>query len=1062
MTGKSQDTELVLGRLKDFQRRTAEYVFRRFYTDSETTDRFLVADEVGLGKTLVARGVIALAIDHLLAKKVDRIDIVYVCSNMSIASQNIHRLNVSGEQKFARPTRLSLLPIDISDIRKNRVNYVSLTPGTSFDPRSRDGKVKERALIHFLLKGRLSISPAGLRRLLQCRVSDENWWWWTHKWRPESLDKDIRDEFVKNVSEDQEFYEKIKNFCVRSRRRILWGDPERLWLVSELRFRLAEMSIDMLEPDLIILDEFQRFRNLLDPQNLEARLAHKLFQYENVKTLLLSATPYKMLSLDHERDDDHYPDFLKTLGFLSHSESVDPQTVIDSIKRDIQAFRQSLYSLGSDDSTAISNARDVLQSKLIRVMCRTERVGMTPSRDAMFSEFPQEVSLEPRDLHGAVLADRVASSVGARDIIEYWKSSPYLINFLRRYEFRQKLEAQCEDAPEELIEALQADADHLLHKDDIQSYREVSPSNPRMRNLFDLTINRELWKILWLPPSMPYSRPDGSYADIPDITKSLVFSAWNVVPDAIASLCSYEAERRMLSGLPEVTHDQLYDKLHPLLRYSRGSENRLTGMPVLILMYPSPALATLIDPLNIVVSHQGDELISAADLLNSAAELIRPSLDQLLVGAPASGPEDQRWYWVAPALLDGKRFPDIKHWLLDDEKGWFSIAKEDSSDRVEGLREHLELFRQTMDHAIDSPLGRPPADLLQVLSLMAVAAPGVCALRALRRQSPSLNLDSSELLCGAVRISEGFRTLFNLPESIALLRGNRQDGSYWRLSLQHCLEGNIQSLLDEQVHCLVESLGVIDEPETERVETIGDSIGSSLSIRTSRLQLDEVVVHPKSQKIELEGYNTRCRFALRFGELKDDRGAVVRADAVRDAFNSPFRPFVLASTSIGQEGLDFHTWCHSVIHWNLPSNPVDLEQREGRIQRYKGHAVRKNIAKAYGLSVLRGEWDRQGDPWSCMFELAKRKRPTGASDLIPYWLYELEGGASIERHVPILPYSKEDPHFRRLKRMLAVYRLVFGQPRQEDLLEYLTERVSENQECQDLNTWRISLEPPSE
>ena len=1060
MTGKSHDTELVLGRLKDFQRRTAEYVFRRFYTDPETTDRFLVADEVGLGKTLVARGVIALAIEHLL-DKVDRIDIVYVCSNISIASQNIHRLNVSGEQKFARPTRLSLLPMHISDIRKNRVNYVSLTPGTSFDPRSKEGKDEERALIHFLLKGRLDVSPAGLRRLLQCRVSDERWRWWTRYWKPNRIDKDIRSEFVKNISEDREFHERIKSFCARFKRGIPKGTPERLDLVSELRFRLAEMSIDMLEPDLIILDEFQRFRNLLDPQNLEARLAHKLFQYENVKTLLLSATPYKMLSLDHERDDDHYPDFLKTLGFLSHSKSADPQTVIDSIKRDIQAFRQSLYFLGSDDGTAISNARDVLQSKLIRVMCRTERVGMMPSRDAMFSEFPQEVALEPRDLHGAVLADRVASSIGARDIIEYWKSSPYLINFLRRYEFRRKLEAQCENAPKELIEALRADGDHLLHKDDIQSYREVSPSNPRMRNLFDLTINRGLWKILWLPPSMPYSRPGGSYADIRDVTKSLVFSAWNAVPDAIASLCSYEAERRMLSGLRKpVTHDQLYDELRPLLRYSRGSESRLTGMPVLILLYPSPALVALVDPLNIAVSYQGDDLIPAAALLNSAAERIRPLLDRLLADAPVSGPEDQRWYWAAPALLDGKRFPDMKHWLLDDKKGWFSIAKEGSGERVEGLREHLELFRQAMDHAIDLPLGRPPADLLQVISLMAVAAPGVCALRALRRQSPSLNLDSSALLSGAVRISEGFRTLFNLPESIALLRGDKQEGSYWRLSLRHCLEGNIQSLLDEQVHCLVESLGVIDESETERAETIGDSIGSSLSIRTSQLQLDEVAIRLESRKIELEGYNTRCRFALRFGELKDDKGAAVRADTVRDAFNSPFRPFVLASTSIGQEGLDFHTWCHSVVHWNLPSNPVDLEQREGRIQRYKGHSVRKNIAKAYGLSALRGKWDRQGDPWFRMFELAKRERPTGASDLIPYWLYELEGGASIERHVPILPYSKEDSHFRRLKRMLAVYRLVFGQPRQEDLLEYLTERVSKNQECQDLNMWRISLEPP--
>ena len=169
--------------------------------------------------------------------------------------------------------------------------------------------------------------------------------------------------------------------------------------------------------------------------------------------------------------------------------------------------------------------------------------------------------------------------------------------------------------------------------------------------------------------------------------------------------------------------------------------------------------------------------------------------------------------------------------------------------------------------------------------------------------------------------------MFNLPESIALLRANEPETFYWRLVLRHCLEGNIQSLLDEQAHCLVESLGVADEPEAERARAVGDSIGSSLSVRTSQLSVDEVSV--RSRKIDLEPYNTRCRFALRFGELKDERGATVaRADAVRDAFNSPFRPFVLASTSIGQEGLDFHTWCHSVVHWNLPRNPVDLEQRK--------------------------------------------------------------------------------------------------------------------------------------
>jgi len=35
------------------------------YLDEDKVHRFLVADEVGLGKTLVARGLIAKVIDHL-------------------------------------------------------------------------------------------------------------------------------------------------------------------------------------------------------------------------------------------------------------------------------------------------------------------------------------------------------------------------------------------------------------------------------------------------------------------------------------------------------------------------------------------------------------------------------------------------------------------------------------------------------------------------------------------------------------------------------------------------------------------------------------------------------------------------------------------------------------------------------------------------------------------------------------------------------------------------------------------------------------------------------------
>ena len=63
--GERPDTNAVLDGLKGFQRDTVEYTFERLYQAPDSTRRFLVADEVGLGKTLVARGVIAKAIDHL-------------------------------------------------------------------------------------------------------------------------------------------------------------------------------------------------------------------------------------------------------------------------------------------------------------------------------------------------------------------------------------------------------------------------------------------------------------------------------------------------------------------------------------------------------------------------------------------------------------------------------------------------------------------------------------------------------------------------------------------------------------------------------------------------------------------------------------------------------------------------------------------------------------------------------------------------------------------------------------------------------------------------------------
>jgi len=202
----------------------------------------------------------------------------------------------------------------------------------------------------------------------------------------------------------------------------------------------------------------------------------------------------------------------------------------------------------------------------------------------------------------------------------------------------------------------------------------------------------------------------------------------------------------------------------------------------------------------------------------------------------------------------------------------------------------------------------------------------------------------------------------------------------------------------------------------------------------------------------------RSHFALRFGQQTSEDGtSAARENQVREAFNSPFWPFVLATTSVGQEGLDFHPYCHSITHWNLPSNPVDLEQREGRIHRYKGHAVRKNVASAYIASLAEASG---GDPWHVLFQAGDREYRSSSRGLVPYWIFSKENGATVQRCLSSLPLSREQHHFQALKNSLAVYRMVFGQARQEDLIEYLLQHLSQDRVEALARQLQMDLTPP--
>lgn len=1053
----------VLTSLKDFQRATVEYAFDRLWTSEDRVKHFLVADEVGLGKTMVAKGVIAKAVDHLRAEQ-DRITVVYICSNGQIARQNLRRLNVVGGHEVRHADRLSLLPRAMHQMADAQVNFVSFTPGTSFHVTRGGGRCEERTMLLHMLNvasdADLDQDDAWLR-FFQGRMRydrfKERLGWALEDEIDHDLCRALRDQLEAESDDNGITQWSALERCVQDFRDLEPSEApvtgnlgwRRDQLIGRMRHLIATAAVARLQPDIVVLDEFQRFKDLVDTtgDNPAQQLAKAVFADDRTKVLLLSATPYKMYTLPDEADgEDHYRDFVRTVRFLSGEDRA------AGVEQELKVIRRSLTS--GADRAAAESARAFVENELRRVMARTERLTSTPAGDGMVVEKQFDGGgLRREDVLAWQTLERVAGHLKTNDPFEYWRSAPYALNLMDRngYQIRKQFHAALTSDDVALAKVVDG-ASGLLEWDDIKQYQVVNPGNAKLRGLQADFINSGAWKAVWLPPSLPYYDLAGIYGDeqhLAGFTKRLIFSAWNVVPKAIAVLLSYEAERQAMTA-SAAKHEEMLDYTKAATRplqwkLTSDEHSRPASLPVLSLLYPHTVLADIGDPLLVAREHAGADpaLRMSADELRTIVEgRVREKLAELPHGDPARPTRAAEWYLAAPVLLDQAAGADTAataHRLR-------RVVTGRDDDETSIAAQHLAAI---VDLDVNS-LGPAPEDLAEVLTDMAIAAPGVCALRALGRVTEPDEESPADSAMDAFRISLGLRAAFNKPEIYALARGvdSTSDPGYWRRVLDHCIDGCLQAVLDEYAHVLLESEGLQDAAAAARSDRISEVMSEALSTRSATNPVDFVHVHGGTAVMDTHGVSSHV--AARYGHAQTTDQTVQRESSIRVAFNSPFRPFVLASTSAGQEGLDFHTYSHAVVHWNLPTNPVDLEQREGRVHRYKGHAVRKNVAFTHGAHAFTSD---ARDPWEAVFAAAAQDRPEGSSDLVPYWVYAPDGGARIERYVPAEPFSREMRQYERLQRTVGAYRMVIGQPRQSDLIRYVGD---------DVDWLRIDLSPPAD
>ena len=124
---------------KPFQVATIKAALRALRSGTGSR-RFLVADEVGLGKTIVVREVIRTMMEAKQAKGEGSFRVFYVCSSLAIAAQNrtnLLKVLEKSERDAARceVDRLTLAPTQrLPDTL--RLHLYTLTPDTSIPDRA--------------------------------------------------------------------------------------------------------------------------------------------------------------------------------------------------------------------------------------------------------------------------------------------------------------------------------------------------------------------------------------------------------------------------------------------------------------------------------------------------------------------------------------------------------------------------------------------------------------------------------------------------------------------------------------------------------------------------------------------------------------------------------------------------------------------------------------------------------------------------------------------------------------------------------------------------------------
>ena len=992
---------------------------------SKTAKRFLLADEVGLGKTIVAKGVIRCMMCKLLKKELDELPekksqektetreeviksmragnryyyfhVLYMCANTNIAKQNEVKLGLrETEEKAVKQSRAewtnrsSCLSRKIFDIG---VGYkrddsgqiqkkVEVKQVPSLDVSFRQvlddyGEIygKDDGIYEYLNK---IVNENFAARLIILPI--------TPKISGKIKGKGNKDErqYIQNLINAFEKYDEIdyKTTDIKDQFEKLMeyyrSSVERNKSIKEcesnaftndadnnawetVRENISDITLKWLKPELIIYDEFQNFREIMT----EYAASQKLDSQEPY-ALMLSATPFRMYLSDNQAEqDEKNADLTKVCEFLTQKQDENPLELSDSLKEYKRALEDFSKSSGISEITVLEKKK-VFESKMSQVFSRMERINVLRNLDLPVQDAGQRTEYPcgkvPQLYEYAKELHDYAIGGTDNQKVEYAKRMPYMFSF-------------------------------MTAKGSSKGIQEIQEGY-RLKRAFDDKV--EIGEIKAVADAKSYVLKD----DFDDLTKAL--GNWHgVYLETLLQVLDF-TDKNVKNWADELgcAEDEIREN-HP-------GAARLLWIPSVVNQESLQGAFS---------EHRGyGKTIMFAD---------RVAVPRMMAGL-ISREVERRLLWliwqkqknkqeVVSAGIEQGEF--IKNLKEVQEKVQKLANKRNAEETLAWKQKNTIFFTSSIGmYAVWATLG-----LREFVARAALGHPD------------SVSKDVETVLGDATQANRCYCWYEECKEQVE----------------RYCTYGLYETVLAEWMY-------MNDTEDPNKVSEILFPSHRSTKIEISLYTKDSGAGITQGKR-KIDTYYARC-----IGLSKDD-DKVSTIDNLQKAFNSPFAPFVFATTSVGQEGLDFHYYADRIVHLAIPANPTAFEQREGRINRRNCLAIRRKVIEWYGNecngnSVVDGRSVERKEVVKYVkqtldgaFQNAEnqilesmQEKPILKCGMIPHWLlvrkkpegkcYELAG---IRRIVPYFYTSKMMTQYHNMLKTLQLYRSVIGQADPEELLERL-------------------------